>query len=254
MPMHGPFLGVWVTSLAFDAGRYIIAAGAAFLVFWVWRKERWRHRLVQGEYPRSSQVRREIAYSASTVVIFSLVGAGLWFGGKAGVFRLYLRVAEHGWAYFGLTVVAMIVLQDAYFYFTHRAMHLPFFFKHVHRVHHRSTNPSPFAAYAFSPAEAIVHAAYVPLFALFVPVHEIAIFLFLAFMITRNVLGHLGIELFPRWFTRSRWSRWSTTTTHHCLHHRRVGSNYGLYFTWWDRLMGTTDPSYEKTFEAVSSK
>jgi sterol desaturase/sphingolipid hydroxylase (fatty acid hydroxylase superfamily) len=30
-----------------------------------------------------------------------------------------------------------------------------------------------------------------------------------------------------------------------------VGTNYGLYFTWWDRAMGTTDRTYEETFDAV---
>jgi sterol desaturase/sphingolipid hydroxylase (fatty acid hydroxylase superfamily) len=73
-------------------------------------------------------------------------------------------------------------------------------------------------------------------------------------MILRNVLGHLGIELFPRGFTKSRFWRWSTTTTHHGLHHRRVDSNYGLYFTFWDRLMGTTDPHYEAAFEEIASR
>jgi sterol desaturase/sphingolipid hydroxylase (fatty acid hydroxylase superfamily) len=74
---------------------------------------------------------------------------------------------------------------------------------------------------------------------------------FLGFMIVRNVLGHLGLELFPPWFTHSRWTRRSATTTRHTLHHRRVGANYRLYFTWWDRAMGTTDRTCEETFDAV---
>ena len=31
---------------------------------------------------------------------------------------------------------------------------------------------------------------------------------------------------------------WLTTTTHHDLHHAHSDSNFGLYFTWWDRWMG----------------
>ncbi|HEY8090165.1 MAG TPA: sterol desaturase family protein [Polyangiaceae bacterium] len=245
---------VWTTSLAFDTGRYAIAAGVAFLVFWVWGRERWRHRLVQREFPPATNLRREVAYSVCTALIFSGVGTGLVYGTRAGVFRIYPTVGLHGWGYFAFTLVLLPVLHDTYFYWTHRAMHHRRLFKRVHRVHHLSHNPSPFAAYAFAPAEAVVQAAYVPLFALLVPVHVIALFVFLAFMILRNVLGHLGIELFPRPFVRSRWWCWSTTTTHHCLHHRRSGANYGLYFTWWDRLMGTMDPGYEETFEEVASR
>jgi sterol desaturase/sphingolipid hydroxylase (fatty acid hydroxylase superfamily) len=33
-----------------------------------------------------------------------------------------------------------------------------------------------------------------------------------------------------------------------------VDSNYGLYFTFWDRLMGTTDPQYEAAFDEVASR
>lgn len=30
---------------------------------------------------------------------------------------------------------------------------------------------------------------------------------------------------------------------HHDLHHAQAGWNYGLYFTWWDRLMGAEHPN-----------
>jgi sterol desaturase/sphingolipid hydroxylase (fatty acid hydroxylase superfamily) len=63
-------------------------------------------------------------------------------------------------------------------------------------------------------------------------------------MIVRNVLGHCGHELMPRWMIRSGWFDWLTTTTHHDLHHQFGRCNYGLYFTWWDRWMGTEHPEY----------
>jgi len=132
-------------------------------------------------------------------------------------------------------------------------MHARRLFRPVHLVHHLSTNPTPWAAYAFAPAEALVQAAYVPLVALILPFHPVALGIFLAFMILRNVLGHLGLELFPRDFVRSRFWRWSTTTTHHAMHHRHMNANYGLYFTFWDRIMGTQAADYEETFERVTS-
>jgi Delta7-sterol 5-desaturase len=248
------FWAVWAYNFVSDEGRYVAAAVGAFLVFSVWGRERWRSRLVNRAYAPARQIRREVAYSVSTAVVFSLVGAGLWLGARVGIFRVDRSVAEYGWGYFALTVVVLLVAQDAYFYWTHRAMHHPLLFRYVHRTHHRSHDPSPFTAYAFSPAEALVHAAFVPLVALVLPLHPMALFVFMTVMIARNVFGHMGIELFPSWFVRSRWTRWSTTTTHHTLHHHRVGTNYGLYFTWWDRWMRTTDPTYEATFEAVGSR
>jgi len=239
----------WMFMLAFDGGRYVIAAGAAFLVFWVWGRARFATRLVRGEWAPVSAIRREILYSISTAAIFASVGTLIFFGARAGV--LHLTTGAFGWPYFLFSIAALIVLHDAYFYWTHRAMHHPALFRRVHRVHHLSHNPSPWAAYAFAPAEALVHALFVPLCLLVMPIHQYALFAFLAFMIVRNVLGHLGIELFPAWFVHRRISRWSTTTTHHGLHHARVRTNFGLYFTWWDRAMGTTDPTYEAAFAAL---
>ncbi len=232
--------GLFAFCFAWDLGRYLVAAGVAFGLVWLVTRKRWQKK----------DLRREIRYSLSTAVVFALVGTCLKLGARFGVFRLYEGVATRDWLYFAFSVVAMIVVQDTYFYWTHRAMHQPRFFKRVHRVHHMSHDPSPWAAYAFAPAEAFVQAAYVPLVTLVLPIHELALFAFLGFMITRNVFGHLGIELLPKKFATSPLTQWSTTTTHHAMHHRRSDANYGLYFTFWDRLMGTTHPDYEPTFES----
>jgi sterol desaturase/sphingolipid hydroxylase (fatty acid hydroxylase superfamily) len=37
-----------------------------------------------------------------------------------------------------------------------------------------------------------------------------------------------------------------TTSTHHNMHHQLFNGNYALYFTWWDKWMGTEFKDYEK--------
>lgn len=244
----------WITMLGFDAGRYLLVAGGAFLLCWVWGRRRLAHRLVRGVFPPGTQLRREAARSAITILLYAAVGTALWYGTAAGVFRSYPRPADHGWPYFALSIAVLVIAQDAYFYWTHRAMHHPWLYRRVHHVHHLSRNPSPWAAYSFAPAEALVHAAFVPLVLLVVPVHQIALFVFLGFMIVRNVVAHLGMELLPAGFVHRRRWRWSTTTTHHALHHHRPQSNFGLYFTFWDRAMGTTDPTYEAAFDEITAR
>jgi sterol desaturase/sphingolipid hydroxylase (fatty acid hydroxylase superfamily) len=180
------------------------------------------------------------------------MGAVVLTGARAGVFRVYEDVSRHGLAYALVTPVILIVLQDAYFYVTHRAMHHRWLFRAVHLEHHLSRHTSPFTAYAFSPVEALVHAAFVPLVTLVMPAHQLALFAFLGFMIVRNVLGHLAIEIFPAKFLEGPLRRLSTTTTHHALHHLRPNTNFGLYFPHWDDLLGTTDPQYRARFAAVT--
>jgi lathosterol oxidase len=112
--------------------------------------------------------------------------------------------------------------------------------------------PTPFAAYAFDVPEALLMAAFTPLWLLIVPMHALGLFLFMAFMIVRNVMGHAGVELMPRRLADSRWFGWINSTTHHDLHHTSFHHNYGLYFTWWDRLMGTEHPAYRDTLRGGS--
>ena len=65
-------------------------------------------------------------------------------------------------------------------------------------------------------------------------------------------MGHAGFELMPRWWLSSRFTNWINTTTHHDLHHAgSFNHNYGLYFTWWDKMMGTEHPDYHAKFAEV---
>ena len=73
-------------------------------------------------------------------------------------------------------------------------------FKYFHLIHHKSTNPSPWAAYAFHPLEAVIEASIIFLIVWLIPYHRTALLAFLTFMITYNVYGHLGYELYPKRF------------------------------------------------------
>lgn len=233
--------------------RYLFFAGSAYLLFWVFLKTALAHRRIQKAYPSASHVVREIGYSLSTVLIFGLVGAGLHFAERSHWTLIYRDFGERGLPYAALSLVLLLLLHDTYFYWAHRLMHHPRLYRWTHIVHHRSTNPSPWAALFFQPTEAVLEAAILPIAVLLIPLHIYTILAFLMLMMFLNTLGHLGVELYPRGFTRSRWTWWNNTSTHHNMHHRYVNYNYGLYFNWWDRLMGTNHPRYHETFDAVTA-
>lgn len=244
------FVAVWPTIFALDLSRYLIAASllvAALAVF----ASPLASRRIQLRRASSKDVRREIGFSLSTVVLFSLVGFSVYLGSQAGIFRVYGGdIPSCGRM---LTEFAVMVLvHDAYFYWAHRLMHTKWLFRRVHRVHHKSRTPTPWAAYAFAPPEAILEAGILPLAALLLPLHEVTVLLFVTHMLVRNVIGHAGVELFPSWWLRAPILRWFTTTTHHDLHHSRGRYNFGLYFTWWDRWMETESPEYANRFMVVT--
>ena len=244
------FVAAWPIIFTIDLSRYLIAASVLAVVLAVFAGPL-ANRRIQARKATAHDVRREIAYSLSTALIFSLVGFSVYAASQHGMFRIYggeLPVAGR----LVLEFVGMVILHDAYFYWAHRAMHTRWLFRRLHRVHHKSKTPTPWAAYAFAPGEAILEAGILPFAALFVPMHELTAFLFVNHMIVRNVVGHAGIELFPAWWLRAPFLRAFTTTTHHDLHHSHGGYNFGLYFTWWDRWMSTEHPEYESRFEAAA--
>ena len=63
-----------------------------------------------------------------------------------------------------------------------------------------------------------------------------------------NIMSHLGYELFPKWLLRVPLLKWINTATFHSLHHTEFRGNYGLFFRFWDRILGTELPTYEKAF------
>lgn len=244
-------LAAWPTIWFLDLLRYLLAAGLVAAVLTAGAGGWLEPRRVRVRTLRPGQLRRELAWSMSTVLVFSLVGTAVFAGSVGGVFRMYTAVHDHGWPWLLVSLPVMLVLHDAWFYWTHRWMHRPRVFAWVHRTHHDSVAPTPWTAYSFNPAEAAVQALFLPAVLLLVPVHQAVLFAWMAWMVVRNVMGHGGAELLPRAWLAGWWGRWLTTSLHHELHHAHGHSNYGLYFLWWDRWCGTEHPAYRTQLVAL---
>jgi len=239
---------IWLAIFSVDLLRYLIPAAAFFVVLWLGRKALARYRIQQTPW-RMRQYLIEIGYSVSTAAIFATIGFGLFWAKKNGHTLIYEDRAMYGEVYYYASFFIMMLIHDAYFYWSHRAMHAKPLYKLFHKVHHYSRQPSPWAAYAFAPAEAIIEALFYVVLLFLLPFHVKILFAYLIFMIVRNIWGHMGYELLPHWFAKSKLFAFSSTTTHHDLHHASFNYNYALYFTWWDRLMKTEHPDYAKQFE-----
>ncbi|MDW3650324.1 MAG: sterol desaturase family protein [Bacteroidia bacterium] len=245
-----------IAALIFTANllRYLIIVIPFFLIFYVFYRQKWNFRKIQDKFPKGKDIRREALYSLATIAIFTLIGL-LVFATPIREYTLrYDNISDYGWAYWVLSIVLMIFLHDTYFYWAHRAMHYPPLFKYFHLVHHKSTNPSPWAAYAFHPLEGIVEASIIFPIVFLIPFHPSAIAIFLFFMMIYNVYGHLGYELYPKGFNKHPIGKWLNTSVNHNQHHKFFTGNFGLYFLFWDRWMGTIREDYDQGFLAVDQK
>ncbi len=244
-PHWAAAVAAWPTIWLSDLIRYLVVAGG-FAAALAWAPTAWRaRRTVRIRQLARGQQLREFGHSMLTVVVFSLVGTGVLLGYHLGWMKVYSDPQVHGWPWLLGSFFVMVVLQDAWFYWTHRLMHHRRLFSWTHRTHHLSLAPTPWTAYSFAPTEALVQALFLPLFLLVMPAHQMVAFLWMAHMIVRNVAGHAGVELLPRSWLAGWWGRWLTTTLHHEMHHAYAHSNYGLYFVWWDRWCGTENPRYQ---------
>jgi lathosterol oxidase len=234
--------------------RYVFFAGLTYSIFYVWKKNNWIQRKIQTSFPSAAHIKREVTYSLISFLIFGLIGTGIYLMQVAGITKIYTDFREHSIGYFIFSVVVFIAAHDLYFYITHRLMHHKLLYKHVHRIHHLSTNPTPWAAFAFHPLEAVVEIGILPVMVLIMPLHPLAIIAWILYMTLMNVIGHSGFEMFPKGFTTNSLTSWYNTSTHHNMHHKFVLCNYGLYFNIWDKLFKTNHAKYHETFEAIAGR
>jgi sterol desaturase/sphingolipid hydroxylase (fatty acid hydroxylase superfamily) len=235
--------------------RYLILGAICFFIWYLWLRPKLAFKKIQLRFPKPSDYGREIGYSLITIGIFALVAFLLLYNDNVRQYTtFYADINAHSKWYFFAAFPLMFFMHDAYFYWMHRLMHHPALFKAVHLIHHKSVNPSPWAAYAFHPLEALVEAGILVVFLFTIPIHKFHLGLFFMFMITYNVYGHLGWELYPKDFNRTWIGKWVNTSVNHNQHHQFFKGNYGLYTLVWDRWMGTLRADYDQKFDEVKSR
>jgi Delta7-sterol 5-desaturase len=236
----GRTLVVWLLSLGINLVVYLVATSIlihALRYFWDKGLEQ---RKIQKREASRADIRREIASSLRTILIFSVIYAAIYAGARANIFVLCPGIQPLGVPYLLASTAAIIVAHETYFYWLHRLMHHRLFFARCHRTHHKSVTPTAYACFAMDPPEAILIGLFVPLWLLVVPMQLPGLSIALALIFARNITAHSGVEFVQ---PGSRWFRWLATNTDHDLHHATVRYNYGLCFSVWDRLMGTEHPS-----------
>jgi Delta7-sterol 5-desaturase len=190
--------------------------------------------------PLSAQIRREILWSLLACLIFGVPAGIVAWGWKAhGWTRIYSDAHAMPLWWMPVSLALYLLAHDAWFYWTHRAMHDRRLFRLAHAVHHASRPPTAWTAMSFHPIEAVTGAVVIPALVFVVPIHAGVLGLVLTIMTVMGVTNHMGWEIFPRWLVHGPLGGWLITATHHQQHHDLYRCNYGLYFRLWDRLCGT---------------
>jgi Delta7-sterol 5-desaturase len=228
---------------------FFVGAGVFALVMYLASRGAFRF-LIRAPGPRPAQVHREVYNSALSVVLYNGVQLVTRIFVLAFGYVVTLNAPMPFWEV-ALSFPLVLIVHDAYFYWTHRWMHYPRLFRSFHWEHHKSQAPTVFTAYSFAIPEAIVQGLFGVFYVALFPATFATLIFFQFVEIFHNLAIHSGIDVFPRTLViHKRWG-WLAGPTYHDLHHRTARGNYGLYTRLWDRLCKTEHPDFVRIYEYI---
>ncbi len=135
-----------------------------------------------------------------------------------------------------LQLVSFLLIDDLLFYFSHRALHTRWLYRHVHAWHHRYHAPYALLGAVMHPVEYLIISSIVVVTPLLLGMHVGVFWLCVILRQWGNAEFHAGVE--------GPWSLLSKLpgaggVRHHDRHHEKVRGNYSSLFSYLDRWLGT---------------
>ncbi len=184
------------------------------------------HKIVEKVVPKK-QIRFEIKHSLTSIFIFGFSAFPIIYLIRAENINLlpdtFLNVL--------VGLVILTLWNEIHFFIVHRILHISFFMRHVHFVHHTSNVPTVYSVYSFHWLEALLLST-VPLTIVpFISFSPMAIFLYPFASILLNYAGHCNYR-----FGNGTSVSWKLFGTHHNEHHFKAKKNYGFALNFLDKL------------------
>ena len=145
--------------------------------------------------------------------------------------------------------VFFMLTEDFTFYCAHRFLHNEKIYPYIHKIHHEYTNVVSISSEFCHPLEFIFSNALPtnlgPLL-LGKRCHFITFVMWIIMRIGETSDGHCGYEF--SW-SPYRLLPFSGSSEYHNFHHLNTKGNFSSFFTFWDRILNTVNPSYAKFSE-----
>ncbi|MCZ8214717.1 MAG: sterol desaturase family protein [Cyclobacteriaceae bacterium] len=172
------------------------------------------------------QIRYEVIHSLGAILVFGFAVLPIVYLIREGIIHLLPSTVIN----IIIGVVIMTIWNEVHFVIVHRIMHLPFFMRHVHVVHHQSKIPTVYSVYSFHWFEAFLISTLSLTIMLFVPFSPVAVFLYPLVNLIFNCAGHCNYR-----FGNGVGHSWLLFGTNHNDHHAKAKKNYGFVLNPTDR-------------------
>jgi len=225
LPNHPVVVFLFLTTAGFLY--FFILAAISYLIFFVWKKDRFH----PGHEHDPKETRRAIKWSLLSISGNALLMMPVELGVAAGWSKLYFDPLAHGWGWLVAQCFLILAITETLIYWAHRFLHTDWMYHNIHKPHHSFVVTTPWAGVAFNPLDSFLQALPHHLCIFLFPVNAYVYLIFVSFLTMWAVMIHDRLSFFP--------SAVVNYTGHHTLHHWYYDCNFGQFFTFWDRLMGT---------------
>ncbi len=210
---------------------------------------RWEKHFVLLNKREHQQKKREIFNSLITSIIFGFFSIILFYLFQHNHTLIYQDLSQYGYWYLPVSLILSMLIHETYYYWLHRIMHHRKIYRIIHKTHHDSIRTSSWTSFSFHPIESFLQVfIFLPII-LIVPLHPYMILIQLILMSLSSLVNHCNIELYPKNFSTHALGKWLIGATHHSLHHKNYLTNFGLNFTFWDKVCSTEDKNYLNLFK-----
>ncbi|GAA5875366.1 hypothetical protein JCM8547_003216 [Rhodosporidiobolus lusitaniae] len=201
------------------------------------------HRMEQHPRFLPNQVAKEIAFSLEAFPMLDLLTLPWFVGDVRGWSMLYDTIEEGPfgkqggvmpWLYMGFSSAVFLLFTDFCIYWVHRWLHIPFFYKRLHKPHHKWIIPTPFASHAFHPVDGYLQSVPYHLACYLFPIHKYLFIGLFSFVNLWSIFIHDSDMICGHPL-----EHYINGPAHHTLHHLYFNCNYGQYFVWSDKLGGS---------------
>lgn len=210
---------------------YFTFGALDYIIYYVWMGSH----LQPSNPDKKPNITREISMSVKSLFVMSGFSTPAEVLIQLGFSKEYTDPAQYGYLYLIVSPVLFIAFSDCIIYFIHRGLHSRLLYRHIHKPHHSFVHTSPFAAFAFHPVDGYMQGVSYHIFVFLFPFHAAVhlVSLIIVSMWTINI------------HDRVTWGIPGINgAAHHTIHHTTYKSNYGQYFTLWDKLCGTFRDPY----------